>query len=157
MDKLSVTNEQIVIFDMAGAIYGIPTDYIQEITRIVHVNPVPEAPDFVVGAIDYRGDLIVVIDLMKRLRIGEAKADLSSLFLIVYYEGRRTGLLIDTVLDVASLPVAEKMAAGKSMALPKDLICGAYQYKDALLSILNLGAILDFNRLPLDEPVRGVS
>ena len=144
VSKTSMDTQALTI-DMAGAEYGIVTDSIKEIARIVETTPVPEAPSFVVGAIDYRGDLVVVVDLAARLALGKAKADLSSYIVIVERDGRRVGLLVDTVRDVVILDADAIMAAPANLPLPEELLAGAYEADDRLLLLLDIAPVMDFS------------
>lgn len=144
VSKTSMDTQALTI-DMAGAEYGIVTDSIKEIARIVETTPVPEAPSFVVGAIDYRGDLVVVVDLAARLALGKAKADLSSYIVIVERDGRRVGLLVDTVRDVVTLDADAIMAAPANLPLPEELLAGAYEADDRLLLLLDIAPVMDFS------------
>jgi purine-binding chemotaxis protein CheW len=45
---------------------GLPLAEVSEVLRAVHVTPIPEAPDTVLGAINVRGEWRVVLNLRKR-------------------------------------------------------------------------------------------
>jgi purine-binding chemotaxis protein CheW len=155
MDSSDRFEAQVVVFEMADAAYGLFSDNVVEIVRIVQINPVPEAPDYVSGVIDYRGELVPVVDLMKRMGLGKAEAGLSSLFIIVETDNRKVGFLIDKVVDVATLELGKTMAAPKGIPLSEELISGATEYENRLLIILNADKILDFADPRFNELLKG--
>ena len=46
---------QLVIFELNGQQYGLPILEVQEIMRMIRVNPVPSASDCIEGVINLRG------------------------------------------------------------------------------------------------------
>jgi len=138
------TGQKALTFEIAGSEYGLSADSIKEIARIVEITPVPEAPAFVVGAIDYRGQLVIVVDLAARLALGQAKAGVDSYIVIVDSGERRAGLLVDTVCDVIELPPDAIMAVPANLPLPEELVAGAFEMSDRLLLLLDVAPVIDF-------------
>ncbi len=68
---------QLVVFDLAGEVYGVSIETVREIIRMQAVTYVPDAPDFVEGVINLRGRVIPVVDVRKRfgLTVTEATAE----------------------------------------------------------------------------------
>jgi len=56
--------EQLVVFDLASESYAVDIGAVHEIVRMQHMSEVPRAPQFVEGAINLRGKVIPVIDLL---------------------------------------------------------------------------------------------
>ena len=65
----TLTETQLVVFDLAGEYYGVDIGDVREIIRMQTVTKVPGAPSFVEGVINLRGEVLPVIDLRKRLNI----------------------------------------------------------------------------------------
>ncbi len=51
---------------------GLPLAEVSEVLRAVHVTPIPEAPDTVLGAINVRGEWRVVLNLRKRFGLPDS-------------------------------------------------------------------------------------
>lgn len=143
---------QVLVIDLGGSEYGIYAKHVKEIARIVAMTPVPEAPSFISGTIDYRGEMILVVDLMKRLGMGTAEAGLSSLIIVLDVNGKRVGLLVDTVLDVLSIGTTEIMGSAETSVLPDEVIAGAYSDGDRLLILLDAPALLNFTEVEILKP-----
>ncbi len=107
---------QLVVFEVEGRKYALPVEQVVEVVRMVALTPVPEAPPWVAGLADLRGQLIPVIDLRPRLGLPPAAADPDLVFLVASGAERTVGLLADRVLDVADAAgaVVEPSDAGTS-------------------------------------------
>ncbi|MEJ2687629.1 MAG: chemotaxis protein CheW, partial [Gammaproteobacteria bacterium] len=58
---------QCVTFRLDDECYGINVMQIREVLRVADIAPVPGAPDYVLGIINLRGNVVTVIDTRKRL------------------------------------------------------------------------------------------
>lgn len=73
---------QLLTFTAGGLAYAIEATKVVEVLPSVPVRPVPTLPEYVLGMMSYRGGMIAVIDLPRRLT-GEAAKPLLSTRLIV--------------------------------------------------------------------------
>ncbi|HEY8346911.1 MAG TPA: chemotaxis protein CheW [Symbiobacteriaceae bacterium] len=62
--------KQYVVFRLEGQRYGASVDVVREVTCVTTVTRLPNAPAYVEGVVDLRGEVIPVINLRRRL--GEA-------------------------------------------------------------------------------------
>jgi purine-binding chemotaxis protein CheW len=54
-----------VTFRLDNELYGINVLQVQEVLRYTEIVPVPGAPEFVLGIINLRGNVVTVIDTRK--------------------------------------------------------------------------------------------
>ena len=52
--------------------FGIPISQVLEVLSLDHVSPVPWTPDFVCGAIHWRGAIVALLDLVRLFGIAES-------------------------------------------------------------------------------------
>ncbi len=95
---------QLVCFQLGGENYGVDIYSVQRLIQVPAITRVPRAPDFVEGIIDVRGDIIPVINLLKRF--GSPRSEISDDDRIVITEigDQIVGLLVDAVSEVTRLP-----------------------------------------------------
>ena len=74
---------QLVVFDLAGEVYGVNIETVREIIRMQTVTYVPDAPKFVEGVINLRGRVIPVVDLRKRFSLTQSEATEESRVVVV--------------------------------------------------------------------------
>ena len=60
---------QWVTYRLGDETYGINVMQVQEVLRYTEIAPVPGAPDYVLGIINLRGNVVTVIDTRARLLI----------------------------------------------------------------------------------------
>ena len=60
---------QLVTFHLGEELYGVNIMDVKEIVRLQNVRVIPNAPYYVEGIINLRGEIIPIIDLHKRFKI----------------------------------------------------------------------------------------
>ena len=99
---------QLVTFQLGDEIYGVDLMDVKEIVKIQDVRPIPNAPYYVEGIINLRGEIIPIIDLHKRFRLKSLKdedidPDIEGGFIILSIENNKIGIIIDRVARVVSV------------------------------------------------------
>ena len=98
---------QWVTFKLDGEIYGINVMQVQEVLRVTEIAPVPGAPDYVMGIINLRGNVVTVVDTRKRFGLQSGEIDDSSRIVISEAGGNVIGILVDSVAEVVDLKRSE--------------------------------------------------
>jgi len=98
---------QWVTFRLDNETYGINVMQVQEVLRYSEIAPVPGAPQYVLGIINQRGNVVTVIDT--RLRFGLAQEDTTdqTRIVIIETENQVVGILVDAVAEVVYLRQSE--------------------------------------------------
>ncbi len=94
---------QWVTFRLDAEKYGINVMSVQEVLRMTEIAPVPGAPDYVLGIINLRGNVVTVIDTRKRFGLSDKEADEQTRIVIIEAENQVVGILVDSVAEVADL------------------------------------------------------
>jgi purine-binding chemotaxis protein CheW len=98
---------QWVTFRLEEELYGINVMQVQEVLRHTEIAPVPGAPDYVLGIINLRGNVVTVIDTRRRFALMEREVDDNTRIVIIEVEGQVVGLLVDSVAEVVYLRESE--------------------------------------------------
>ena len=98
---------QWVTFVLHNETYGIEVLHVQEVLKINEITPVPGSPDFVLGVINLRGNVVTVVDIRKRFGLPPLKASESSRIIIIESGEQVVGILVDRVTEVVHLQVSE--------------------------------------------------
>lgn len=98
---------QWVTFKLDSEVYGIDVMQVQEVLRVSEIAPVPGAPNYVMGIINLRGNVVTVIDTRKRFGLSENEIDDSTRIVIIESEGNVVGILVDSVAEVVDLKRSE--------------------------------------------------
>jgi len=101
-----IDNDQVlrwVTFQMDKEVYGINVSQVREVLRVSEIAPVPGAPDYVLGIINLRGNVVTVIDTRKRFGLSSVDPDDASRIVIIDVDSQQVGILVDSVAEVVDL------------------------------------------------------
>lgn len=98
---------QWVTFQLEEETYGIAVMQVQEVLRYSEIAPVPGAPDYVLGIINLRGNVVTVIDTRTRFGLPAAEVTDNSRVVIIEADQQVIGILVDSVAEVVYLRTSE--------------------------------------------------
>lgn len=135
---------QIVIFRLREEEFGAEINSVLEISRMLEITHLPEAPGFIEGVVNLRGQVIPVIDLAKQFGLKpQAQRPKTARVVVVEVSGETLGLLVDEVPEV--LRVSES-----DVEAPPELV-QAGEKSDYVKGVAKLGQrlviVLDMNKL----------
>lgn len=93
---------QLVTFRLARRDFACNVFEVERILRYQEPAPLPKAPDFLEGILQYGGSVVPVIDLRKRLGV-PAPVREETRIMIIETEHGRVGVVVDAVLEVAKV------------------------------------------------------
>jgi purine-binding chemotaxis protein CheW len=139
-------------FHLGDGIYGIDILGIQEILRHLEVTPVPNAPAFVDGLINLRGQIAVVVNLRKRLGMPPARPDNHPIHIIADVDGEVISLLADRAGDVFEFdPQALAPCPGQAGSGDSALVQGVFQLESGLLHVLDARTLMGAAARPAES------
>lgn len=100
-DRESVPSHDVDILEVrvADGTYGVAIESIETVLPMVWPQPLPEAPDWVLGTFQYGRQVVPLIDLHARL--ADARPDLDvSWKIIVVRHGTLVGLVVSDIGDI---------------------------------------------------------
>ncbi|MDX1302331.1 MULTISPECIES: chemotaxis protein CheW [Photobacterium] len=98
---------QWVTFQLEDETYGINVMQVREVLRYSEIAPVPGAPDYVVGIINLRGNVVTVIDTRSRFGLMQGEITDNTRIVIIEAEKQVIGILVDSVAEVVYLRGSE--------------------------------------------------
>lgn len=98
---------QIVTFNLGNEFYGIEIMNVEGIVNNQEIRQIPNAPPFVEGIFNLRGDILPVINLHKRFHIEKLKTDeadnLFSGLIIIKVINMKLAVIIDKIASVITI------------------------------------------------------
>jgi len=142
------TRFQLVTFQLASEVYGIDIMDVREIVRLQEVRSIPNAPAYVEGITNLRGEIVPIINLRKRFNLdqGGNETDDALLrgFLIVELGEQKLGVRIDRVSRVVTVDVDEIRELPKMLSgIGREYIRGVTSEEDRYLIILDINRLFD--------------
>jgi len=96
--------ERFVIFTLGDETYGLPIAAVDEVVRLPEpLTRMPRAPAFVEGVMNFRGEIIPVIDLRRRFDVADAPTLGRRRVLVTRIGALLAGFIVDSVSQVADL------------------------------------------------------
>ncbi len=141
--KAVEAQEHLVTFFLSTEEYGVDVRLVQEIIRVAEVTPVPRAPEAIKGVINLRGRIIPVVDLKRRLGLGEVEETRLARIVVVKVKDRLIGLLVDGASQVLKVPVSVIEAAPEEVVeIDANYIRGVAKLEKRLIILVDLPKIL---------------
>jgi len=130
--------QQFCTFFVDGQFFGVPVQQVQEIIRYQEMTRVPLVSRVIRGLINLRGQIVVAIDLRRRLNASERPEDQLPTNVVVRTAGGAVSLLVDEIGDV--LEVQEETFERPPETLrgaSRDFVLGVHKLPHDLLLILD--------------------
>jgi purine-binding chemotaxis protein CheW len=129
---------KLCAFTLAGELFGVEVERVQEVLRHQPMTRVPLAPAAIGGLISLRGEVVTAIDLRGRMGLPARSSGLP-MNVVLRVDGGAVSLLVDEivgVVEVAGDACKEPPATLEGPA--RSLVRGVYQLPDRLLTLLDV-------------------
>ena len=135
--------EHLATFFLDREEYGVDVRQVQEIRRVSEITTVPRAPEFIRGVINLRGRILPVLDLKRKLGLGEVETARATRIVVVRVGERLLGLLVDGASQVLKVPVSRIEPPPEEVQdKGGDYIRGVAKLEDRLIIVVDLGRLL---------------
>ncbi len=98
-------NNQFVTFKLGEEYYGVEIEKVKIIEKVNTYTRVPNAPEYVKGVINLRGEVVPIIDLKKRLNLENNCKCKDSRIVIVDNNDVIVGLIVDSSTEVKNINI----------------------------------------------------
>ena len=131
-------SQQFCTFFLKDQFFGIPVEQVQEVIQYQETTRVPLVPEVIRGLINLRGQIVMAVDLRRRLRIEERPAGMLPVNVVVRTQEGPVSLLADSIGDVVE--VKEETFEDPPQTLEsalRTLITGVHKLDGRLMHVLN--------------------
>jgi purine-binding chemotaxis protein CheW len=134
---------ELATFYVGNGLCGMNILKVQEINKLMQMTKVPQAPDYVLGILNLRGQIVTIIDLGKKLGLGETDTTKDPRNIIVNSAGGHVGLLVSKISDVVAADMSKLEQAPANMSgIQGEYFTGVYKTKHNLIGILDVDRVL---------------
>lgn len=132
-----------LVFSLGSEDYALDISMIREILKPREITEIPRVPEFLLGIISLRGNIIPIFDLKRRLGLGMATIDQDSRIIVCQEGDRLAGLLIDRITQVTSIQ-EEGIEPPPAIFSGRDraLLDGVGRVQGNVLILLNIANVL---------------
>jgi purine-binding chemotaxis protein CheW len=131
----------LLVFAVAEMRHALFLPGVEKVELAAEVTPLPEAPRVVIGVINWRGQILPVLSMRRRLHLAERSVMTADRIIIVHSSRRRIALLVDEVMGVQA---AERSDFTDADAISEGIGCvaGATRTEDGIVLIHDLELFL---------------
>ena len=137
---------ELATFYIGEALCGMDILKVQEINKLTQMTKVPQAPDYVLGILNLRGQIVTIIDLGKKLGLQETDINDDPRNIIVNSSGGYIGLLVRKISDVVEADLEKLERAPANMrGIQGEFFTGVYKTQNSLIGILDVDKVLSLD------------
>jgi len=145
---------ELATFYVGHALCGMDILKVQEINKLMEMTKVPQAPDYMVGILNLRGQIVTIIDLGQKIGLGSVEVGNESRNIIINAPGEHVGLLVTKISDVIMAdPDRIEPAPANMSGVQGSFFTGVYKTENKLIGILDIKEVL---RIESDNLNRGL-
>ncbi len=135
---------QVIVFNLGEERYGVDISQVREIIKPTQITRIPNAPDFVEGVINLRGQITTIINLRKRFGLEPKPIDNNTRIIVVEYNSAVIGMMVDTVSEVKYLSTSDIEALPNIITAREEakFLKGVGKLPDGLLILIDLNKVL---------------
>jgi len=135
---------ELASFFVGEALCGMDILKVQEINKLIEMTRVPQAPEYVLGILNLRGEIVTIIDLGKKLGLKSTEISEKTRNIIVNSNGEHIGLMVEQISDVVQAKFEKIEAPPANIGgVQGKYFTGVLKTKDRLIGILDVGKVLE--------------
>ncbi|MEA3357800.1 MAG: chemotaxis protein CheW [Thermodesulfobacteriota bacterium] len=141
--KIKDKTTKLATFYIGDALCGMDILKVQEINKFTDVTKVPQSPEYVIGILNLRGQIVTVIDIGKKIGLSSTTVTEMSRNIIIKLQNEYIGLLVDSIGDVvlADMKKIEKPPANIG-GIQGNFFEGVFMAEKDLIGILDVEKVL---------------
>lgn len=140
--------KQIIVFRVGKEDYGLEIEKVQEVIRMKTIKKLPRSPQFILGVMNLRGNIIPVIGLRQKFGLETLEYNDFTRIIVVNHHNKLVGMVVDEVNRVIN--VSEDSIEGNPDMVrdsTKALVRGVAKLEDQVIILVQL----DYLIYSLDE------
>ncbi|MBO9999584.1 MAG: purine-binding chemotaxis protein CheW [Cyanobacteria bacterium SID2] len=148
-----------LLFELNDSQYGLDARVVREVFFLPEITPIAEAPRYIVGIFNLRGEIVPVMDLNLRLSYRAREYHLNHSLIVIVWESVCLGIIVDRVCEVTSILAddrTENLSYSYDNPHKHRFIQGVAQVQSGLIALLDCEALVrefpDLNALDSISP-----
>jgi purine-binding chemotaxis protein CheW len=132
---------EVLVFEVEGQRYGLPTADVRELVRAVAITPLPHAPAVIEGVVDVRGCVLAVLDVRARFGLPSKPLEPSDHFIVASAGPRGVILRVDRATHLALVDEAS-VQTPQTLGPSATYVAGVAKLEGGLVLIHDLTTFL---------------
>ncbi|HUR57663.1 MAG TPA: chemotaxis protein CheW [Opitutaceae bacterium] len=142
--------ETYILFELAGAAYGVRSRDVLHIDMVDHITPVPNAAAAVDGVVFSRGQVIPALNLRARFGFPREAPSPRTRLIFMKCGDRTVALVVDSAREFRSIPTDSIRPIESTLTgINSNYVRGVATVHDRLVLLLDVAAVLQLDRAEL--------
>jgi purine-binding chemotaxis protein CheW len=138
-------------FRIGREIFAVSVKKVLEVLEKQNITEIPDVPDFVKGVINFRGDILPVIDTRIKFKVQVTDSDKFVVIVLEITENDksvRIGAIVDSVKDVIAVDDADiKPVPELGLKYKGDFLSGMVKTEEGFTMILDINRVFTFDEI----------
>jgi purine-binding chemotaxis protein CheW len=147
---LDAESREFLSFVLGEEHYALDLMSVKEIRGYEVVTKIANAPPFIKGVINLRGDIVPIVDLRLKFEVGEATYNEFTIVIMLNVAQRIVGIVVDAVSDVIRLADEEIRPPPEfGVAFDSRYLLGLAPIDDHMVILVNIESLISSDELGL--------
>ncbi len=144
---------QLVVIRIKEEYFGVDLGLIRECVEFQSVHIIPGCPEFVVGVINVRGEVLPIVDMRATLDVPIDKSENFHKAVVVQFENIFVGIVVEEIIESIFLQASDMMSGSLTGSVKEEgYVRGIAQFHDQkFLKVLDLQKLLMNGELTVDQ------
>ncbi len=144
---------QQVIFKLDNEEYGLEIMKVNGIEKYQEVVKVPNAPVYIEGMINLRGDVLPIYSLRKKFALEDKEFDEETKVIVVFSDDMKIGFVVDSVVEILNIEEESIESAPKLVTgINRKYIKSIAKQEERMIILIDIDLIIsDEEKLELGE------
>lgn len=156
--NVEIKSLQYVTFNLAEELFGVEVIRTREILSLVSITKVPQTPDYLLGVINVRGQVVPVVDMRIKLGLpaGAETEDTCIILIEIQLDNESIiiGALVDAVREVLEIRSDQIEPSPKlGTRLKTEFIAGMGKLEEQFIILLNIDRIFNAGEMSMVQDV----
>lgn len=149
-NTLIAEQQEFLSFVLSDEHYALDITCVKEIRGYEPVTKIANAPPFIKGVINLRGDIVPIIDLRLKFEVGEASYNEFTIVIMLNVLDRIVGIVVDGVSDVIRLTADDIRPPPEfGVAFDSKYLQGLASIEQNMVILVNIESLISSNELGL--------
>ena len=146
--------QEFLTFILGEEHYALDIMKVKEIRGYERVTKIANAPSFIKGVLNLRGDIVPIIDLRIKFDVGNATYTDFTIVIMLHIANRIVGIVVDGVSDVITLSLDDiKPAPEFGVAFDSRYLHGLAPLDDQMVILVNIEALISSDELGIFDNI----
>ena len=142
MANVTSSTREVLVFEVGGQVYGLPTEDVRELVRAVAITALPSAPAVIEGVVNVRGRVLPVLDIRARFRLPPKALDPADHFIVASAGPRGVILRVDRATHLALIDPS-KVQPPETLGPGTSYVAGIAMLEGGMVLIHDLATFLN--------------